>query len=317
MAKKSALSTEEIHFLLLLWQTHSITQTARTLNQSVAKTSRVLTSLKEIFDDELFVRSGNAMMPTRRMDMLVPKLRKAKQMMEDLVTEDEFNPEKIDREFHISINDNAFITLLLPVLATLREKAPNLRLRLAAPDNRMLDNLRTGKIDFAFFYDPDGNALPSDINEQQLFVSEHVAVVRADHPLAKLAEPIDEKTLFAYPMASVGLPNPKGENSMEVMLRQGAPLTKGKFVETIYFATIPFVLMESDAFGFMTRELAQAYQRYMPLKILTLRKDAFPQLRQTWRPSVIWHARSNDDHALQWLRATVIEHFQAKRTARR
>lgn len=284
------------------------------LNQSVATASRMLATAKAIFDDELFVRSGNAMTPTRRMSALVPKLEKALKTLEELVTEEVFDPRNIDREFHININDNAFITLLLPVLPTIREKAPGLKLRLLAPDNRLIENLRSGKVDFAFFYDPDGNPLPADIHEQQLFVSKHVVVVRKGHALTLHSRPIAEEDLAPYPLASIRLPNPKGDSTLEVMVRQEMPLLNGAFVETPYFATVPFVLLESDAFAFMTRELAESYQRYMPLAILETREDSFPHLRQTWRPAVIWHSRSNEDHALQWLRATIVEHFQKRRT---
>lgn len=171
------------------------------------------------------------------------------------------------------------------------------------------------KIDFGFFYDPDGNPLPSDIHEQQLFVSSHVLVVRRDHPLAKIDSPITEEDLAPYPFASVRLPHPKSENTLDVIVEDDFKLPRTPFVETPYFATVPFVLMESDSYAFMTRDLAESYGRYMPLAILKTDENGFKHLRQTWRPSVVWHSRSNDDHALQWLRATIVEHFQSRRAS--
>lgn len=78
----SGLSGEQIEFLLLLSRTHSLTRTASALGLSVATVSRMLGAVREIFDDELFVRSGNSMAPTRRMTALVPKLERARAVIE-------------------------------------------------------------------------------------------------------------------------------------------------------------------------------------------------------------------------------------------
>lgn len=80
----SGLSGEQIEFLLLLSRTHSLTRTASALGLSVATVSRMLGAVREIFDDELFVRSGNSMAPTRRMTALVPKLERARAVIEAL-----------------------------------------------------------------------------------------------------------------------------------------------------------------------------------------------------------------------------------------
>ena len=102
----SGLSGEQIEFLLLLSRTHSLTRTASALGLSVATVSRMLGAVREIFDDELFVRSGNSMAPTRRMTALVPKLERARAVIEDLVSEEYFDPANIHRVFHLMMNDN-------------------------------------------------------------------------------------------------------------------------------------------------------------------------------------------------------------------
>lgn len=82
---------------------------------------------------------------------------------------------------------------------------------------------------------------------------------------------------------------------------------------TPFFSTMPFVLMESDAFAVLTRDLAEAYARIMPLTILEDAKDCLPQVQFQWTPSIVWHARSSEDYALQWLRSMIVAHFESRR----
>lgn len=309
----SGLSGEQIEFLLLLSRMHSLTRTASALGLSVATVSRMLGAVREIFDDELFVRSGNSMAPTRRMTALVPKLERARAVIEDLVSEEYFDPANIHRVFHLMMNDNAFVTLLLKALPAIRRRAPDIRIRVMPPDGSLIEHLRSGRLDLAFFYDPDGNPLPADIHGQQLFASRHVVVVRNDHPLASCPGPVSEEEVRAYPLVSLRLPDYRGESTVEVMHRTEITTNAGIYVETPYFVTLPFALLESDAYAVMTRELAERFAAWMPLKILDVKLDPDSPLRERWNPTVIRHSRSNDDHQLQWLRAAIVECFQERR----
>lgn len=310
------LTAGEMKFLLVLCRTQSLTHTAETLGLSVATASRLLISVRKIFKDELFVRSGNGMAPTHRMKTLVPKLETTLQSINSLVSDEVFDPRRIDRTFTLSMNDNAFITLLQPVLAEIHAVNPRLRIRVVAPDNNLIENLREARIDFAFYYEPDHHPLPPDIRHQKLFDSDHVVVVKKDHPLVtELAagESLTQERLFRYPMVSLRLPNPRGDNTVEVMVREEENPRFKVFVETPFFSTMPFVLMESDAFAVLTRDLAEAYARIMPLTILEDAKDCLPQVRFQWTPSIVWHARSSEDYALQWLRSMIVAHFESRR----
>lgn len=61
------LSFEDMQFLLALYETQSLTQTAGDMRLSMGAASRRLSHVREVFGDELFVRSGLSMLPTSRM----------------------------------------------------------------------------------------------------------------------------------------------------------------------------------------------------------------------------------------------------------
>ena len=52
------LSFEDMQFLLALYETQSLTQTAGDMRLSMGAASRRLSHVREVFGDELFVRSG-------------------------------------------------------------------------------------------------------------------------------------------------------------------------------------------------------------------------------------------------------------------
>ena len=68
------LSFEDMQFLLALYETQSLTQTAGDMRLSMGAASRRLSHVREVFGDEFFVRSGLSMLPTSRMRELRDRL---------------------------------------------------------------------------------------------------------------------------------------------------------------------------------------------------------------------------------------------------
>ena len=68
------LSLEELRFLVTVAKTKSLTTAASQYGISMGAASRRLSHLREVFDDELFIRSGVTMLPTMRMRRLLPRV---------------------------------------------------------------------------------------------------------------------------------------------------------------------------------------------------------------------------------------------------
>ena len=66
------LSLEELRFLCDGSQDKSLTTAASQYGISMGAASRRLSHLREVFEDELFIRSGVTMLPTMRMRRLLP-----------------------------------------------------------------------------------------------------------------------------------------------------------------------------------------------------------------------------------------------------
>ena len=71
------LTHDDLALLLLLAEKRSLTRSAMTLAWSTPKASHRLNHARALIGDELFVRSGNSLVPTKRMEALVPTMRRA------------------------------------------------------------------------------------------------------------------------------------------------------------------------------------------------------------------------------------------------
>ena len=101
------LTHDDLALLLLLAEKRSLTRSAMTLAWSTPKASHRLNHARALIGDELFVRSGNSLVPTKRMEALVPTMRRALEALEGIFAEERFSPLEIDRTIIFEMVDNA------------------------------------------------------------------------------------------------------------------------------------------------------------------------------------------------------------------
>ena len=121
------LTHDDLALLLLLAEKRSLTRSAMTLAWSTPKASHRLNHARALIGDELFVRSGNSLVPTKRMEALVPTMRRALEALEGIFAEERFSPLEIDRTIIFEMVDNAAAVLLAPALPRTDRTAPKLK----------------------------------------------------------------------------------------------------------------------------------------------------------------------------------------------
>ena len=70
MKESGEVTREELMLFTALWEKRSLTAAAEQLGIHLPKASRLLKSLRESFSDDLFIRIGNTMEPTRKASFL-------------------------------------------------------------------------------------------------------------------------------------------------------------------------------------------------------------------------------------------------------
>ena len=106
------LSFEDMQFLLALYETQSLTQTAGDMRLSMGAASRRLSHVREVFGDELFVRSGLSMLPTSRMRELRDRLAELVDQTRRLLNPEPLELHEMNRVVRFISADNGIATLL-------------------------------------------------------------------------------------------------------------------------------------------------------------------------------------------------------------
>jgi len=167
----------------VIYDTGNLTQAAGALNKTQPAISNALARLRQSVGDPLFVNSGKRMNPTARADELIGPVRKALQLFQNnLLQDQEFNPKEIRKTIRLSVGDIGETIFLPRLIGLLREKAPNISLQIFQLNRRAIPRkLATSEIDFAVDI-----PIPVDdgLRQMPLLSDVQVVAVSKTHPLA-------------------------------------------------------------------------------------------------------------------------------------
>ena len=130
--------------LLSVCETGVLSRACDRTGLSLPTASRLLARARTWFDDPLFVHSAGRMYPTVRMKALRPRLIEAMRATDALFNEENvFDPQSAEGVVRIVAIDNAFYTLLIPLIMELRKEAPGIRFRVYDRFPEMMSVLET------------------------------------------------------------------------------------------------------------------------------------------------------------------------------
>jgi DNA-binding transcriptional LysR family regulator len=164
----------------------SVTRAAERLGRSASAISHALAKLREIFDDELFVRAGQKLVPTAKALELAPTVHVILAGMESLLRPNKpFDPSLSVRDFAIAAGEAGELILVQPLRQRLQPVAPNVRLiwmKSNCDDNT--DALRYARCHFVI--DIEGGLVQApDIRALKLFDDKLATLARPGHPFAE------------------------------------------------------------------------------------------------------------------------------------
>jgi DNA-binding transcriptional LysR family regulator len=290
---RRARSLAAVDFNLLkaldaLLQELSVTRAADRLSITQPSMSSALGRLRELFADELLIRTGRVMRPTPLAEALQPRVRRIVADIEDIViSTTQFDPEHADRSFRILATDYASLVLVQPLMAALATEAPNVRIHLqprAITEHAVL--LRRGEIDLAIV--PSDQAHAAGLPNETLFTDRFVAAVWRHNLDAE--EPLTFAQLDRLPYLSYTV------GPVDSLLRElGHPRAPDAIVES--FVLGPLLVRGTRQITFVHERLAHRLAAAAELRLLDLPFES-PVLVE----AMTWHPRSGNDPAHSWLR---------------
>jgi DNA-binding transcriptional LysR family regulator len=279
-----------LRVLDMLLEEENVTRAALRLELTQSAISRSLARLREVFGDELLLRTGRGMRPTARALELRPRLSAALADMERLVSgSSRFDPASARRRFRIAAVDYAHAVLLAPLLRALATEAPGLDWELL-PSPRGGDRaLETGDLDLSLEPRRPGGA---GVVWSSILDERYTCLVWRGHPLRRLdrAQFAGLKHVMVAPWGRPGGPVDEALAATKARRRIG--------VQVPSFLLVPHVLVETERIATVPLRVAQLLAATHPVRLLE------PPVRVPgFTLCLAWHEIHRHDPAHVWVRA--------------
>ena len=267
-----------------------LSRAAESLGMSQPAMSAALQRLRHTLGDELFVRTHQGMEPTPRArelhEHLGPQLAG---LRETLDPRNRFDPATSQRRFRLVSVDYFEMVVLPPLLARIREHAPDVVLEVVTATDEMSEDLQKGRADLAI------DAFISDDSRltREVLLNEELSVVaRRQHPLIQShcsKKQFLEAEHVMLPDRNRRLPLDQILDAPGWQRRTGARVTQ--------FASMLATASGSDMIATVPKRLARQYADALNLQVL-----AFPVPIPPVPVYLLWSPALDRDPAHRWLR---------------
>lgn len=271
----------------------SVTRAAQRLSLTQPAVSGMLTRLREYFDDPLFVRAQRGMVPTLRALELAGPVKHILEEIARVLTPPQFVPAQAQLTFTIAATDYALKAVIVPLMRTLKQQAPGIRVAVLPVDNERLGiQFERGNIDLALVTP---ETTPGDLHGRALYQESYVCVMRKDHPAAGTL-PLSLDQFCAQEHILVSSQASFRGATDDALAEIGRTRRVGMSVNS--FLVLPEVLRMTDMIAVIPRRLA--------LEQTDLLMTETPLPVPGFTKSMAWHERTHRDPAHQWIRATLV-----------
>ena len=277
-----------------LLDTGSVSAAAERLHRSQPAVSRMLSRLRECFEDPLFVPHGRGLAPTPRAIALRGPLKLSLSEVHQLLTPPRaFDPLKDMAHFRMISSDYAAVALMGTIVSWLHDHAPLVSLSLLPPTGNPLDMLASGDADILF---GPQECCPPWCNSAPFIEDTWMCVRRKGE---KLPASIKEYLQMAH--VAVQLERTFG-NQIDVALAKRGAKSRRVQVTVPDFAAAVFITAHSPLLATLPSPVAQAAADLFPLE---LGKVPLPVRGSS--VSIIWPRRLERDPSHVWLRQAVLD----------
>lgn len=264
---------------------------AEHLGMNQPTVSNILNRVRQHYNDPLFLRIGNEMVPTELSKQLFPLISEALNKVETINNFNvAFDEATSQQQFNLAMTDVSHLVLLPKISQYLKQYAPNIRLNVRQITTETTYQMANGEIDLALGFLPH---LENGFYQQKLFEQYYVVIASKNHPRLTA----DSITATQYLKEShididAGIGHYHIENELlnldlkrNILMRLPSYLGVGLVVqETDAIATVPYYLSEV----LLSRGNLQIFNA--PI--------SFP----TYAVKQYWHMSCHHKTSHQWLR---------------
>ena len=281
-----------------IYTERNLTRTAEVLNLTQPAISNALNRLRKTFNDQLYVRTPQGMMPTPIAENIIGRVQEALHLLSASLHESgNFDATTAEKEFHFSMSDMAEALMLPPLLKYLQKQAPGISVSsYQIPRDEAAKELSSGALDFVI--DIPLSHVP-DLCRAPLSTEDHVCLINRDHPLVVG----DSLTLDEYlTLGHIHVSSRrKGMGYVDMTLNKMGKKRDIR-LRLQHYMIAPGIVQTSNLAWTAPRALG----RSLDLKVLELPFQLDPV---EWYLN--WHKSADGDQANQWMRRVLPEVLKA------
>ncbi len=258
--------------------------------------SNSLSRLRTLFNDPLFVRTAEGMVPTPIAQNIIGPVRQSLGLIRSSIQEsDSFKPLSSDKRFRVSMTDLTQAIILPWLFSQIKRTAPMVSIDSYHVHRRDMNiELASGNLDLAIDIplSPD-----PQIKQAPLFSHPHVVVIRQDHPLVNKDMAIDTYLALSH----IHISSRRGGLG-HVDLSLGKMGRKRNIVlRTQHYLSTPELVSRTDLALTVPRIFADFLVNNAPVKYMALPFEV-PNL-ETY---LYWHDSTDRDQANRWIRELIL-----------
>ena len=291
----------------------SVLRASQKVSLSQSAVSHCLARLRDMLEDDLFVRTTSGMQPTARALGMAPLVREALRSLELAVELPKFDPGKSTKRFTLAASDFTTLMIAPPLLRILRQEAPGIDL-VIKPVTRidLAEQIDLGRIDAAIgiFSTP-----PQRFRSSLLFEYDDVLIASAKRKLGTL----DTAKLATLPLVVVSFGGDQ-EGAIDGFLSERGLARRSEMydrtaleralaasdrplriaVSVPHFLALPALLEDTGLAAIVPRPLADSFARTHAIRTYEL-----PYSTASLEVRLLWHEREEGEPSQEWLHEVV------------
>jgi DNA-binding transcriptional LysR family regulator len=292
------LDLSDLNILKEIYRVRSISGAVDQIGLSQPSISIRLSHLRQHFGDPLFVRTSNGMMPTPRMENLLPAISQALGLLgtkeEGLA---EFSPATSTRTFRFSLSDVGHMALFPQLLNLFQKSAPGLEIEAIDLDKRTARSLEAGEADVAVGFAAEFHA---GFYQQRLFTEHYACIAREGHP--RIGRSLTVQQFLGEAHVAVVAPGTGYWLLDKALANQG--IERSIKVRVPSFLGLAQIIASTDLLAVVPARLAQSFSLDGKIKALKI-----PVPTPSYEVKQYWHERYHHDPANCWVRQVIFDAF--------
>ena len=280
----------------VIYTEKNLTKSGQVLGITQPAVSNALARLRDLFNDELFIRTSRGMIPTPVANQLIGDIRNALSLIQNTISVSEkFDPSTAEMTFKISIGDTSEYRLLPLLIKELAEIAPRVKVETyLTPRKDAPRELASGAIDFSI--DP---PLQSDqhLKHEKIYQEDYVMIVRKDHPILDKEKITIEDYLD---LSHIHISNRKTGMGHVDMTLYKLGLTRDIYLRAQHFLVAPYIVEQSDMA--ITTTKGFAVDRNLAWRELPF--DIDPLVLHLY-----WHENNDTESSSKWMRDLMLKTY--------